>query len=84
MQSLGEEPPLTILAGISKHQSPEEKGEKKKDEAKSEGESLKFIPIEKSDINYIAGKSPSIGGNLLNCWAQQSSEGGTRSGRGGD
>lgn len=62
MQSLGEEP-LTILAGISKHQSPDEKGEKKKDEAKGEGESLQFIPIEKSDINYIAGKSPSIGGN---------------------
>lgn len=65
MQSLGEEP-LVILAGINKRQPPEEKGEEKsKSEEKSESDSPSelFIPIDESDIRYVAGKSPSIGGN---------------------
>jgi spore germination protein KC len=74
MQSSSEEP-IVILAGINKQQpSPEEekkkggeaKGESEgEDEKKSESKSASqlFVPIDKSDIHYVAGKSPSIGGN---------------------
>ena len=72
MQSLGEEP-LVILAGINKQQPSPDEEKKKEGEAKEGGEGEKksesenssrlFIPIEKSDIHYVAGKSPSIGGN---------------------
>lgn len=58
MQSLGEEP-LVILAGINKQQPPE--GEEKRD--KNEGAPGLSIPIGKSDLHYVAGKSPSVGGN---------------------
>ncbi|HHX26261.1 MAG TPA: Ger(x)C family spore germination protein [Firmicutes bacterium] len=69
MQSLAEEP-LVILAGINKEQqSAKEQAEKQSegDEKAKAGEgnstSQPNIPINASDIRYLAGESPSIGGN---------------------
>jgi spore germination protein KC len=65
MQSLSEEP-LVILAGINKEQQlGQEQGEGGEKARASEGDSTSRprIPIDTSDIHYVAGNSPSIGGN---------------------
>lgn len=61
IQSFGEEP-LVILAGINKQQPPEEE-ETSEHEKNSEASPDLSIPIGKSDIRFVAGKSPSAGGN---------------------
>ncbi|NLB73593.1 MAG: Ger(x)C family spore germination protein [Firmicutes bacterium] len=65
MQSLAEEP-LVILAGINKEQQPGEQqseGEEKMEGSDGDSTSRLQIPLDTSDINYIAGESPSVGGN---------------------
>lgn len=65
MQSLAEEP-LVILAGINRQQQSGEEqseGEEKAKASESNSTSRLHIPIDTSDIYYVAGKSPSIGGN---------------------
>ena len=59
MQSLGEGP-LVILAGVNEEPSPEDDKQ-----GKSKGGPQISVPISESDIDYIAGKSPSIGGNPI-------------------